>query len=100
MARAIREGIAVDGRPLSYLMPRYHLDDAAIAELIVYLKGLTGGPVPGVTDSVLHFATIITPDANAAQRNGMLDVLQKYFFEKNAAVRPANPPRYSPRRTM
>jgi len=100
LARAIREGIAVDGRPLSYLMPRYHLDDAAIAELIVYLKGLTGGPVPGVTDSVLHCATIITPDANAAQRNGMLDVLQKYFFEKNAAVRPANPPRYSPRRTM
>jgi len=30
----------------------------------------------------------------------MLDVLEKYFFEKYAAVRPANPPRYSPRRTM
>ena len=76
LARAIREGIAVDGRPLSYLMPRYHLDDVAMAELIVYLKGLTGGPVPGVTDSVLHFATIITPDADAAQRDGMLDVLE------------------------
>jgi hypothetical protein len=63
LARAIREGIGADGRPLSYLMPRYELDDAQMGSLIAYLKGLSAGTVPGVTGSVLHFATIITPDS-------------------------------------
>jgi len=45
-------------------MPRYQIDDAAMAELIAYLKAMKFGPVPGVTASVLHFATIITPDAD------------------------------------
>jgi Cytochrome c len=100
LARAIREGIGADGQPLSYLMPRYRLDDADMAALVSYLKGMTPGPVPGVTDSVLHFATIITPDANPVERQGMLDVLEKYFFDKNAAVRSASPRLYSSRKMM
>ena len=40
--------------------------------------------MPGVTDTVLHFATIITPDADPAQRQGMLAVLQQFFAERNA----------------
>jgi len=35
LARAIREGIAADGRPLGYLMPRFALDDAAMASTLV-----------------------------------------------------------------
>ena len=34
LARAIREGIAGDGKPLNYLMPHYVLDDAQMAALI------------------------------------------------------------------
>ena len=44
------------------LMPHYALDDAAMAALIGYLKDLTSGPVPGVNETTLHFATIVTPD--------------------------------------
>ena len=33
---------------------------------------------------MLHFATIITPDADPAQRQGMLAVLQQFFAERNA----------------
>jgi len=36
-----------------------------------------------VTDSVLHFATILTPDADPALRRGMLDVLEQYVLQKN-----------------
>ncbi len=49
LARAIREGIGADGKPLSYLMPHYALDDAEMSELIAYLKQLSPGAVPGVT---------------------------------------------------
>ncbi len=100
LARAIREGLAADGKPLSYLMPRYNLDDAAMAELIAYLKALSPGAVPGVTDSVLHFATIVTPDADPIKRQGVLDVLTKFFEDKNHYVRAQAPRVQSTRRMM
>jgi hypothetical protein len=34
---------------------------------------------------VLHFATIITPDADPVKRRGMLDVLEQYVVQKNLA---------------
>ncbi len=101
LARAIREGVAANGRLLNYLMPRYQLDDAAMAQLIAYLKGMRVGPLPGVTRSVLHFATIITPDADPIKRRGMLAVMNQYFFDKNNAVaRTKAPTLYSSHRTM
>ncbi len=89
LARAIREGISSDGKQLSYLMPRFQLNDADMAELISYLKHLDQRKLPGVTDTVLHFATIITPDADPVKRKGMLAVIEQYFADKNAF--PAGP---------
>jgi cytochrome c553 len=100
LARAIRTGIGADGRPLSYLMPHFQLDDAQIAALSAYLKRLSPGVVPGVTGSVLHFATIITPDADPVQRDGMLQVLTKFFDDKNHYTRAESPRLHSSRRMM
>ncbi|HEY0766433.1 MAG TPA: hypothetical protein VGD47_00635 [Steroidobacteraceae bacterium] len=86
LARAIREGISANGRPLNYLMPRYQIDDRTMAELIDYLKGIKVSAAPGVTARELHFATIITPDADPVKRRGMLDVMNQYFIDKNNAV--------------
>ena len=72
-------------------MPRYQLDAATMSSLIAYLKNLTSGPVPGVTRDVIHFATIITPDADPVARKGMLDVLERFFADKNAGYRSASP---------
>jgi hypothetical protein len=83
LARAVREGLDSQGRPFTYLMPRYALGDADLAALTKYLKQLDARPNPGVAGSVLHFATIITPDADPARRGAMLQVMQKYFEEKN-----------------
>jgi hypothetical protein len=83
LARAIREGLDSQGRPLSYLMPRYALGDEDMEALIDYLKRLGAPRVPGVTDTVLHLATIVTPDADPLKRRGMLDVLQRFVAEKN-----------------
>jgi hypothetical protein len=98
LARAIREGVDPEGRKLDYLMPRYALDDAAMASLISYLKGLSSGPVPGVMDDTLHFATIITPDADPVKRKGMLDVIEHYFAAKNSFARFEAPPMQSDQR--
>jgi hypothetical protein len=100
LARAIRDGVDQQGRKLSYLMPRYRLDDAAMAALLAYLKGLTSAPAPGVDRETLHFATIITPDADPVARQGMLDVLRQFFADKNAGYRGDAPPLQSTRGVM
>ncbi len=92
LARAIREGIGPDGRTLNYLMPRYELDDATMTSLVAYLKNLSRGPVPGVGEDTLQFATIITPDADPIHRKGMLDVLSRFFEVKNTFYRGESPP--------
>lgn len=83
LARAIREGLDSQGRPLSALMPRFALNDADMASLIEYLKQLGSHPAPGVSERELHFATVITPDVDPARRKAMLDVMQDYFADKN-----------------
>ena len=83
VARAIREGLDETGRPLNYLMPRFAMNDADMAALIAYLRKLTIRREAGVTDTLLHFATIFTPDADPIKRQGVLDVLQQYVIEKN-----------------
>ena len=83
LARAIREGIDSQDRPLNYLMPHYALGDAEMTALIDYLKRLDQRQVPGITVNALHFATIITPDADPAKRRGMLDVMEQFFSARN-----------------
>jgi mono/diheme cytochrome c family protein len=100
LARAIREGVDQQGRKLSYLMPRYQLDDATMAALVAYLRGLTSGPQPGVERETLHFATIVTPDADPVARAGMLEVLQQFFADKNAGYRGESRPLQSTRGVM
>lgn len=83
LARAIREGIDADGKPLGLLMPRFAIPDEDMAALIDYLKSLDARHVPGVTDSVLHFATVFTPDVDPARRKAVLDVIEAYFADRN-----------------
>jgi len=84
LARAIREGLDSEGKPLSYLMPRFALNDADLSALVAYLRSLDPRRMPGVTDTVLHFATIVTPDADPVKRRGMLDVMEHFFAERNS----------------
>jgi cytochrome c553 len=84
LARAIRLGTDSEGRQLSYLMPRYELDDSDVAALIAYLRKLSIHQSPGIANGVLHLATIVTPDADPAKRAGMLDVLEHFVTEKNS----------------
>nr|WP_240980241.1 c-type cytochrome [Ramlibacter agri] len=83
LARAIREGVDSQDKPLSYLMPRYELGEADMAALVGYLKQLDQRHVPGISATALHFATIITPDADPVKRRGMLEVLQQFFAARN-----------------
>ncbi len=100
IARAIRDGIDSQGHSLSYLMPRFELSDDDMSALIGYLKRLDHRRTPGVEDTVLHFATIVTPDADPVKRDGMLSVMKQYFIDKNAFPLGATPPLRASRKMM
>lgn len=100
VANAIRDGLDAAGKPLNYLMPHYALNDTDMASLIGYLKRLDQRKPPGVMDTVLHFATIITPDADPVKARGMLDVLERYFTDKNAVPLGPTPRLRSSRKMM
>jgi len=100
LARAIREGLDSQGRPLNYLMPRFALDEKDMAALIAYLKSLSVRRVPGVTETVLHFATIVTPDSDPVKRRGVLDVLDAFVAQKNRAPLKPSPAMLTSGRTQ
>lgn len=87
LARAVREGVDASGRVLHPAMPRYALEDDAINALSQYLEGVHETIDPGVTDTDIHFATIITSDVPDDQR-ALLHAMQTQFVkEKNANTR-------------
>lgn len=90
-ARALREGIDSDGRVLSTLMPRFQIADQDVAALSAYLRTLAPAVPPGVTPTLLHFATIVTPDADPVKKQAMLSVMRAYFAEKNTFPFPPAP---------
>jgi hypothetical protein len=87
LARAIREGIDSEGRQLSYLMPRFALSDVDMAALIQHLRSLDRHGTPGVSDTDLHFATILAPDVSPERRQLVRQVIEQYFQDRNGALR-------------
>ena len=87
LARAIRDGVDVTGRPLGGGMPRYALGDREMKALLAYLRTLSTSPAPGVTAEELHLATVIEPGVDPARRRAVLEVLQAFVHDKNAGTR-------------
>jgi hypothetical protein len=64
-------------------MPRYYLNDQDAATLIAYLKSLSTGISPGISNKTLHLATVITEEVPAQQVEAMLGPIQSYITEWN-----------------
>ncbi len=79
LARVLRTGIDPSGRILDEAMPRYALRNEDMALLITYLKSLSSQFSPGVSETTVRFATVITDDVSAEDRAAMLAPLQQYM---------------------
>ncbi len=87
LARVIRTGLDPVGRSLDPLMPRYELEDTGLEALIAYLATLSPSEAPGVTNTELHLATVVTGNVEAGRRTAMLAVLDHYVRDKNSGTR-------------
>jgi hypothetical protein len=86
LAEALRKGVSSNGKILNPVMPHYNLDDDDMAILITYLKNLSKDFSPGVKDTELHFATVITDDVRPEEYEAMLTPLEKYISYKNSMI--------------
>jgi hypothetical protein len=87
LARVIRTGQNSAGQRLDDAMPRFDLDEDDAAALLDYLEQLSAQYSPGVTDTTLSFATVVTEDVSAEDREAMLRVLEAYIDSRNAKPR-------------
>ena len=79
LARVIETGVDPAGRQLNTVMPIYFLNDRDREIMVYYLKYLSTEPQPGVTETTIHFATVVTGDVPEEDRNAMLGPLQNYI---------------------
>lgn len=68
-------------------MPRFDLGERDVELLTGYLETLSAASPPGVSNSELHFATIVTDGVPERQRRAMLDVMNAFIQAKNAEIR-------------
>jgi len=90
LARMIRTGVDASGRHVSAAMPRYALDDDAMALLLAYLRQLSPDKVfsPGVDDKSIRFAVVVDARVPAEKSAAMLDVLNAVTASHNTQTRP------------
>jgi hypothetical protein len=79
LARAMQTGEDPSGNRINDVMPKYLVDDRDAHILAYYLKNLSSGLQPGVTETTLRFATIVTDGVSQEDRDAMLVPLQTYI---------------------
>ena len=87
LAEVIRSGTSPAGGVLNDVMPRYLLENEDMAILITYLKSLSARFSPGVSDTTLRFATVITDDVSQEDRDAMLANMERYIHIKNSQAK-------------
>jgi len=87
LANALRGGMNPVGRKLNDVMPRYHLQDKDMAILINYLKSLSAEIAPGVDNTTMRLATIITEGVSPEDRKAMLEPLESFVAMRNTQAR-------------
>ncbi|PKN13527.1 MAG: amino acid ABC transporter substrate-binding protein [Deltaproteobacteria bacterium HGW-Deltaproteobacteria-4] len=87
LAIALWNGIDPGGQEFNPVMPRYLLSERDMDILIRYLEELSANDSPGVTGSSFSFATIITDDVSAEDRQALLVPLERFVAARNQQVR-------------
>lgn len=86
LKKTLVSGVDINGKPLDRLMPRYALSENDYEHLYTYLNSLSINNA-GVTDTVLHIATIIDERASTDKINTMLSTLEKFISDLNSETR-------------
>ncbi len=87
LARALWTGKDPNGRRFHPAMPRYKLSRDDMQILVYYLKNLSVTWSPGVDDTTLRFATVVSSDVDPEERQAMVRVLEAHVRDRNSQSR-------------
>ena len=87
LAETLRAGLDPAGRKISEAMPRYRLNDDEMAIMASYLKSLSSEYSPGVSETGLKFATVITDDVSQEDRDAALTSLLGFIGSRDRKAR-------------
>lgn len=87
LARLLRVGTDPGGRKLDPIMPKYRLSRKNQAILTYYLRHLSSEYSPGVDETTLQFATVITEEVSESRKSAMLTALQAHIDAHNSQSR-------------
>ena len=87
LAMLLWTGVDPAGRKLDPIMPLYNLEDRDMAIMVHYLKNLSVDLAPGVDDTAIQFATVITEEVPEEERLAMLAALQTHIDVHNSQSR-------------
>lgn len=87
LAQVLWTGIDPAGRKLDPIMPLYHLEDRDMVILVHYLKNLSVDQAPGVDETTIRFATVVTEDVATEVRQAMVSTLQAHIDSHNSQSR-------------
>jgi mono/diheme cytochrome c family protein len=90
LATALTEGVTNHGKTMSAAMPRYQLGDTDRMALMAYLRQLSADWSPGVTNSSIRLASVITPDVEPQRRQVFKEMMQRIVRQKNGSTHPAS----------
>lgn len=82
LGEVLQTGIDPGGRELDSIMPRYMLAGRDLDILVYYLNNLSSEPSPGVTETTLRFATIVSDGVRKDDRDAMLLPLAAYLRDR------------------
>jgi hypothetical protein len=84
LAEVIQTGIDPGGRHIDPIMPRYMVAGRDLEILVHYLANLSSEPSPGVSDTTIRFATVVSEGVKKGDRDAMLLPLETYVKDRNA----------------
>jgi hypothetical protein len=87
VARALWAGKNPNGREFTWVMPRYKMSTTDMEILVHYLKNLSATFSPGVDETTLRFATVVSRDVSIEDRDAMLEPLKAVVRDRNSQVR-------------
>ena len=93
LGKLLRKGIDPAGAPIPNAMPRFDMSDRDVTALDAYLQTLSARPDPGVDDTTMHFALIVSDSLPAQTRKMLVDTTEAFAtrYNSNASSEQARP---------
>lgn len=86
LARVLRTGVDAAGEPIPHAMPRFEVSDRDVEALDAWLHTLSLTPDPGVDDTTMHFAVIVSDRTPELTRKAVLETSRVFFERMNKNI--------------